>query len=91
MIDVSIAAAKARGVREDKYAPLEFSNEGPPKNAGKALLSDAQNSFLGSVCCWPACPRRSGARDDGQYQGLRNMKCEESITMLMLHIGKDSK
>jgi hypothetical protein len=49
MIDISVAAWRAKwGDRQDSDAPLELSNEGPPRNAGKALLSDAQNSFLGT-------------------------------------------
>ena len=45
-IDVSIARTKARGVREDKYAPLEFSNGGAAK-AGRALFSDKQATLVG--------------------------------------------
>jgi hypothetical protein len=47
MIDISIVARKAKDLR-DPYSPLELENVGPPKLAGTALLSDAQNSFLGS-------------------------------------------
>jgi hypothetical protein len=44
MIDISIVARKAI---PDPYAPLELSNEGPPKLAGTALLSDKQATMLG--------------------------------------------
>lgn len=46
MINISIVATKAR-VRPDPWAPLELENTGLVKHAGKALLSDKQNSLLG--------------------------------------------
>jgi len=45
MIDISIVSRKAK--ERDLYAPLELSNEGPPKLAGTALLSDSQSTFIG--------------------------------------------
>jgi hypothetical protein len=45
MLDISVTAYKAKA--RDLYAPLELSNEGPPRDAGKALLSDHQATFLG--------------------------------------------
>jgi hypothetical protein len=46
MINISVTAQKAKA--RDPYAPLELENTGPVKLADTALLSDAQNSFLGS-------------------------------------------
>jgi hypothetical protein len=47
MIDISVTARRAQCVRDNPYEPLQLANEGPPKLAGEALLSDAQNSLLG--------------------------------------------
>jgi len=56
VIDISIVARKAI---PDAYAPLELSNEGPPKLAGTALLSDSRNTFLGGFGSLVDQPRRT--------------------------------
>lgn len=59
MIDISVTAQKMKA-RPDPYAPLELSNEGPLKLAGQAMLSDRQETFLGSFIV-KHLPRRQHA------------------------------
>jgi hypothetical protein len=43
-VDISITARKGL---HDPWSPLEFPDPGPPRDAGKALLSDQQATMLG--------------------------------------------
>jgi hypothetical protein len=45
MLDISITAQKDR---RDPYSPLPEGPDQPVKLAGQALLSDSQNTFLGT-------------------------------------------
>jgi hypothetical protein len=47
MIDISVTATRARGIRDNPGAPLDFPDPGPPRLAGTAMLSDRQNTILG--------------------------------------------